>query len=160
MTEPRDLRDDDVLLDVLRHARTVTSDLDALPERDDVPDEAVAAARAAFSLRDLDEELAQIVLDSLHDEPVLTRHDGGASRMLSYTTSRLDLDVELAADGRTILGTVAPAATVDVEIETANATQRLVTDELGRFRAELDPGWCRLRVRAEGAALLTPVIVR
>jgi hypothetical protein len=159
MTTPRDLRDDDTLLAVVGQALAHDPSADA-DEDIAVPDEAVALARTAFQLRDLDEELAQLVHDSLQDESVLVRHETTLNRLLSYVSSRLGLDVELDADGLTLMGVVTPAGPAEVEIETATTIDRTRADDLGRFRVELAPGWCRVRVRASGATLVTPVIVR
>ncbi len=158
MTTPRDLRDDDALLAVVGRALAY----DPAEAGDDVavPDEVVAVARAAFQLRDIEDELAELVHDSMHDEVMLVRHEATLNRLLSYVSSRLGLDVELEADGRTLMGVVTPAGPADVEIETATTIDRTSADELGRFRIELPPGWCRVRVRAGGATLVTPVIVR
>jgi hypothetical protein len=159
MTTPRDLRDDDALLAVV--GRSLDHDPSGdVPADLDVPADAVAVARAAFELRALDDELAALVHDSLVDESLLVRHDATASRLLSYATSRLSLDVELEPDGRTLIGVVAPGGAASVEIETASTVERTTTDDLGRFRIELAPGWCRIRVRVGGATLVTPVIVR
>ena len=161
MTEPRDLRDDDTLLAEI--GRMLSDDrAAALHDEAPVPAAAVAVARAAFQLRGVDEELATLVLDSLHDEALLVRHEDRANRLLSYVSSGLSLDVELVADGRTLMGVVSPAGptAIEIEIETADATDRTTTDDLGRFRVDSAPGWIRLRVRAEGSTLVTPVIVR
>jgi hypothetical protein len=151
MTEHPDLWDDDELLARLGRALDAT---------DPVPDDAVAVARSAYELRGADDELATLVADSLHDEPVLVRHDDAGARQLSYTTSRLSVDLEIASDGRTLFGVVSPAGEVAVEIETPGPTIEATTDQLGRFRVELARGWCRVRVRGSGATLVTPVIVR
>ena len=123
MTTPRDLRDDDALLAVVGRA---LADDPVVEPGDDVavPDEVVAVARAAFQLRDIDDELAELVHDSLHDEPMLVRHEATLNRLLSYVSSRLGLDVELEADGRTLMGVVTPAGPADVEIETATTIDR------------------------------------
>ena len=55
---------------------------------------------------------------------------------------------------------VSPAGVVDVEVEGASGALGTRSDELGRFRLSLGQGWCRLRVRAADASLVTPVIVR
>ena len=137
MTTPRDLRDDDALLAVV--GRALAHDPAEAGDDVAVPDEAVAVARAAFQLRDIDEELAELVHDSLLDEPMLVRHEATLNRLLSYVSSRLGLDVELEADGRTLMGVVTPAGPADVEIETATTIDRTSADELGRFRVELPP---------------------
>ena len=146
-----DLGDDDVLLAELARA------LDRL---DPVPPDATVMAVAAFELGHLDDELATLVADSLLDPAPLTRHEGPTVRLLSFTTAHLSLEIELGADGRTVLGAVSPAGVVDVEVEGASGALGTRSDDLGRFRLSLGQGWCRLRVRAADASLVTPVIVR
>ena len=159
MTTPRDLRDDDTLLAVV--GRALADDPAAVvPSGVEVPADAVAVARSAFALRAVDDELAALVHDSLHDDALLVRREATVSRLLSYATSRLGLDVELEADGRTLMGAISPAGPAVVEIESATTTERTTADDLGRFRVDLLPGWCRIRVRAADATLVTPVIVR
>jgi hypothetical protein len=151
VSEPGDLHDDDALLAELGRA------LDRL---DPVPADAIEAAAAASGLGRLDDELATLVVDSLLDAGPRLRHDAPAARQLSFTTAHLSLEIELGADGETLLGAVSPASVVEVETEGPGAAAATHSDELGRFRLVLGQGWCRLRVRASGASLVTPVIVR
>ena len=151
MSGPDDLHDDDALLGELRRA---------LDQLDPVPADATEAAVAASGLGRLDDELATLVVDSLLDAGPRVRHDGPTARQLSFTTEHLSLEIELAADGQTLLGAVSPATVVEVESEGPGAVAGTRSDELGRFRLALGRGWCRLRVRAPGASLVTPVIVR
>jgi hypothetical protein len=153
MSDPRrfDLHDDDVLLAELRSA---------LGHADPVPPEATRVALAAVELGGLTDELATLVADSLLDAGPRVRHDAPVTRQLSFTTAQLSLEIELGADGRTVIGAVSPAAVVEVETEGAAGAVGTHSDELGRFRLTLGQGWCRLRIRAAGASLVTPVIVR
>jgi hypothetical protein len=151
MSDPGDLHDDDALLGQLRGA---------LEQLDAVPADATEVAVAAAGMRRLDDELATLVVDSLLDAGPRVRHDGPTARQLSFTSAHLSLEIELAVDGQTLIGAVSPAAVVEVETEGPGATAATRSDELGRFRLALGQGWCRLRVRAPGASMVTPVIVR
>jgi len=147
-----DLTDDDVLLAALR---------DVIDHADPAPPEAIATAMAAFDMFRVDDELAILVADSLSDTALLVRQDPPPDRMLTFTAAEVSLEVELAVDGGTVYGAIVPPTSALVEIETASATMTTRSDALGRFRAEVvEPGRCRLRVRAPHASIVTPWIIR
>lgn len=157
MTSPN-LFDDDVLLSLLS---------DSLAEADPVPDEAVRAALALSRLSDADAELATLVADSLVDDVVLFRHDlsaeplgESASRMVTFATPELSVDIDLQADRATVVGAITPPLSVDVDLETAKATLTTRSDELGRFQLEAGGSLCRLRIHAHDGAVVTPWITR
>ena len=94
---------DDRLVEVLRRA---------LAEADEVPTEVVAAARAAWTWRTIDAELAALVHDSTLDDQELAGVRGAATvRALSFTVGEHFLELEVAEDGdrRSIVGQVMPA---------------------------------------------------
>ena len=146
MNDP-DLNDDDVLLGLLR---------DALAE-EDVPDDAVATALAAFRLRSVDEELAELVADSLVDG-VAMRHDDQGPRQVTFRADDLRIELELAED--LVLGVLGPAGTWTVIVETTGGLARTPADELGRFRATIDAGRVRLHVLGQDRGVVTPWITR
>jgi hypothetical protein len=154
-----DLADDEVLLDLL--AQVID---DAGP----VPGEAVAAAKAIAGLQQIDAELARLVADTALDaEVLLFRHDvtmaplgDRTDRMVSFATPQIDVDIELHADGRTVIGAIMPPFAVSVDLETADGIVSTCSDDLGRFRLEAGPGPCRLRIHAHDGAVVTPWITR
>ena len=151
MTERPDLSDDDVLQAVLARSLRTT---------DPTPVDAIAVAKAASGLGRADDELAVLVSDSLQGDGVLVRRDVAESRLLSFATSHLTVDLEIGADGRTLMGQVMPTGRYALEVEMADSVLQSSTDELGRFRIDLGPGWCRVRVRGSEGSMVTPVIVR
>lgn len=155
-----DLSDDEVLLDLLAQALADAAD--------PVPSAAVASAKAAARLSDLDAELATLLADSaLDSEVLLFRHDltleqAGEvlDRMLSFSTPQLEVDVELAADGSTVVGAITPPAVVTVEVETTSGVYSTTSDELGRFRLRSGTGPCRIRIQTPAGTVVTPWITR
>jgi hypothetical protein len=120
---------------------------------DPVPDLVLESARAAFTLRTLDAELAELVHDSAIDaDLVLVRGPGeGDVRMLSFEhgTVAVDLQVSETAGGRELLGLVS-GAVGDVEVEQAGRRTTVALDEAGRFVLEgLAAGPLRLHLSAE-----------
>ena len=134
---------------------------------DGVPDHVLEAARAAFTLRDLDAELAQLVSDSAdatgvggaaRPEPVLMRGDE-EPRTLTFEAGSVTVDLEITAvDGlRRVVGIAAGArpGELTVEYDDGNRVGGPL-DELGRFALEVPPGRVRLRIPAAGTPVLTP----
>ncbi len=145
---------DDALLERLRALAA---------QADPVPDLVLESAKAAFLMRRLDAELAELVLDSAVDAgPVLVRGvtstDDDSVRMLSFETSTLSIEVQVTrADGaRSLVGMVSGAfGTLDVE--TADGRRTVPIDSLGRFAvADVPAGTVRLHlVAADGTAVTT-----
>ena len=149
-----DLSDDDALLAQLGLA---------LDETDPVPADAVDVAKAVFDLGNADAELAELVFDSLLDEAlVVMRTDtlAGEARTLGFAAGAHRVDIELSADGTTLLGQLAPAERTRVELETTSGSHATDSDELGRFRFSVERGSLRLRVVTEdGLIVTTPWII-
>jgi hypothetical protein len=154
-----DLEDDDVLLALLS---------ESLDQVDPVPQEAVTAALAMAQLADADAELAKLVGDSLADhDVVLFRHDitreplgEVADRLVTFATPQLTVDLDFEADGARVVGTLTPAQSVDVAMETRQGSASARSDQLGRFQLAIGPGPCRLRIHAHGGTIVTPWITR
>jgi hypothetical protein len=124
-----------------------------------VPDDAVDAAYAAFHMGDLDQQLAALVFDSLESSgaPAL-RAPGTDVRLLSFANDHMTLDVELHADGRTLVGQLTPAVVTEAVVEFDNGTEiALELDRFGRFRVSIDDGVIRFRIPGH---LVTPWITR
>jgi len=147
-----DLHDDDQLLAQLGLA---------LDELDPVPADAAAVARSAIELGRADEELAELVFDSLESDGALAmRHTGVMeARALGFVAGGYRLDVELLDEGGVVLGQLDPAGPAQVDLETVDGVQQGPADDLGRFRFSDARGPLRLRVTIGAAAVvLTPWI--
>jgi hypothetical protein len=123
---------------------------------DPVPPEVVQAAIGAFSWRDIDAELAELVFDSLLDADQATLVRGSpAQRLVSFKTPELTVDVEVAttASGRDVMGQISPPQRATVEIRHGAGVVTTDADELGRFRAaSLQAGPMSMRLRPAGAS--------
>lgn len=111
----------------------------AVDAGDPVPDEVVAAGKAAYLARNLDQELAELLYDSATDaELVLTR--GAAVRSMSFATEQLSVELEVDEHLGRIMGQLVPPQVAEIDIEldglVVGSTQ---TDDLGRFRLDV-PG--------------------
>jgi hypothetical protein len=143
----RDERDDDELEEELRRLAARV---------DPVPPELLRAAAGAFTWRDIDAELAELVFDSLldADEAALVRGSPDR-RLVSFAAGGLTIDVEVTTTGpdRTVMGQIVPPRRGQVELRRGQDTVTVEADELGRFRSgPLPPGPLSLRLRTEGGA--------
>jgi hypothetical protein len=120
-------------------------------EIDSVPDQVLAAARAAIITRDLDGELAVLVADSAADdgsesdvtslplafEPVRTETaEYQGSRMLSFASSGVQVDLEVSerGDRLDLIGQLTGASAEGCVLELATGEQYPIdVDGLGRF---------------------------
>jgi hypothetical protein len=136
-----DLNDDDDLMAALSGiAQTV----------DPVPAQVSELARAAFTLRRLDEELAELIEDS-DLELAGVRSTVSEVRLLSFQAGEVVVEVQVSGDSDLLLlGQVAGAGASAGRVRLETAGLDLMTtelDELGAFRFEgVRPGTLRLVV--------------
>jgi hypothetical protein len=140
------------------HLRAVTSEADAVPEH------VVADAKALFALRDLDAELAQLVADSLVDEPaVLTRALIADVRMLSFLCGDVTIELDVDTDpvtGRVSLHGAAVGVAGDVVVVLTGHRVVSPLDQDGHFDLQLPTGGpLRLELtKPDGGRVTTPWI--
>src|SRR5918994_4597856 len=139
--EPGEI-DDPVLAAIAGDLQAVVTELHG-----SVPNAVLSAAKAAWTWRNVDAELAEL----LEEESLAVRSD--TSTAFAYAVSGVVIDVEL--EGLTVLGQVGDAqgepvgATVVVEVAGADGTRHAVeadVDEAGGFRATVPAGRSRVAV--------------
>jgi hypothetical protein len=130
-------------------------------EADSPPELLVDSGLAAFAMRDLDAELAELVADSaLDEEVVLTRTVLSDVRMLSFECGEVTVELDVEADPGTHLmqarGLVV-GATGSITFVRTNSRSLLALDADGRFEAaDLPRGPLRLEVTTpEGRRVTT-----
>jgi hypothetical protein len=147
MTERDDLTGwtDDELLAELREAVT---------EADQVTDRQREAARAAFTWRTVDAELAELLHDSALDSAAV--RGGDPARTLSFASGPLTLEVEI--DDDTVRGQVVGATADSVLMQRSIADdQPLEVDPSGFFRLDgVASGPVRFVVQAGDWTLTSP----
>ena len=132
-------------------------------DREPVPAELRQAAVDAFSWRDIDAEIAELVYDSLLDADAAALVRGPADqRLVSFAVGGMTIDLEVTSvgAGRTVMGQIAPPQRATVDIRHPQDTVTVEADDLGRFRSgPLPPGPASLRLRplpeAGGPAVIT-----
>lgn len=102
---------------------------------DPVPYDTLRSIRACFTRRTLDAELAELVYDSVVDEPVGVR-SGSGSRQLSFQGPRVAVEMEVQAERQRVVGQVVPAQPSQVEVRHSGGSFVLRSDPAGRFVAD------------------------
>jgi len=132
-------------------------------DQEPIPTELFQAALDAFSWRDIDAELAELVYDSLVDTDETSRVRGPSDqRLVSFAVGGITIDVEVtsAGPGRSVMGQIAPPQRATVDIRGPQDTVTVEADELGRFQSvPVPPGPASLRLRpppgGDGPAIVT-----
>jgi hypothetical protein len=117
---------DERLLEELREALG----RDAAP-----PSSVVEAAKASYTWRTVDAELAELTHDSLVDQPLARTRGAPDRRALIFEARDLVIEVEVSvsAQERRLLGQLVPAQPAQIEVRQAGATRRIEADTAGRF---------------------------
>lgn len=127
---------------------------------DPVPDAVLAAAHAAFEVRDLDAKLADLLRDSAVEDKELAGVRGIGQRLLTFGRGDRFLEVDVAehGDDRELTGYVVPAEPGQLRVEHGAGVDTVDVDAQGRFRfGRIPRGPARLRLLVGGeAALVTP----
>ena len=154
---------------------TVTDDEDLIDELrslfsrlDPVKPATIEQARAAYTWRTVDAELAELSFDSLVDRELVgaVRDDGTATlgpRMLGFGAVvegddvAIELEISPGPGAPVLIGQLLPAIAGAVELQRSDGRTSIVNaDELGRFRVEPVPaGPLRLRMRHAGRLVQT-----
>jgi len=128
---------------------------DAVGYFDPLPPRLEAAARAAFTWRTIDADLAALTHDTLVDDDRLaTVRSGDTPRLLTFDTDGLTAEVEATEIGprRRLAGQLVPPQPGEVEVAHQGGETRVEVDETGCFIVDdLLPGPVRLRCRTRVA---------
>jgi len=124
---------------------------------DPVPDLVVESAKAAWTWRTIDAELAELTYDSWTDDKQLAGVRGAVaaptSRLLSFEARDVAVELEIVVEGdrRRLVGQIVPPRPGVVEVHHRRGVELVEADMVGRFAvASVAPGLFRLTVRPSG----------
>ncbi|MFZ0013315.1 MAG: hypothetical protein WAL25_04285 [Acidimicrobiia bacterium] len=121
--------------------RILASLRQGLQESDPVPADVAAFAKAAFTWRDIDAELAELDFDSAEEGQPSGVRSSATARMISFQVGKWMLDVEFDQDSGRLIGHITPESQFTVELHTVGALFSVESDDVGRFAAEgISPG--------------------
>ncbi len=109
----------------------------ALEAADPIPDDVIAAAKAGFTWRTVDAELAELAFDSAL-EGVAGVRGPATERRLTFRTPhvQIELTVHTAGELRHVVGQLVPAQTASVELRVEAARHQVDVDASGSFEFE------------------------
>lgn len=140
------MSDDDELMSDLRR---ISSQVDPVPEI------VIDNACAALSTRRIDEELADLLLDSAAESDQI-RGDQEHVRLLSFQLAGFSLEIQVEyTDERVSLRGLVDGLPGEVDLELGGEHRRLTVDADGGFTAQLPRGAARFRLRAHDGRLVT-----
>ena len=118
----------------------------ALRTTEPVPDRVLAGARAAWTWRTIDEELAELVFDSAAELTGVRSED--TTRQLTFRAPGLEIEVMVVDDAsRRVVGQLIPPGDFTVRLAVADDRLEASTDRLGRFAFEgVAPGPVRISI--------------
>jgi hypothetical protein len=124
----------------------------ALRAAEPVPERVITGARAAWTWRTIDEELAELVFDSATELTGVRSED--TARQLTFRAPGVEIEVMLVDDvSRRVVGQLIPPGDFAVQLRAGDLVMEDHTDRLGRFTFEgVRPGPVRISVTdADGA---------
>jgi hypothetical protein len=103
---------------------------------DPVPDAVIAGAKACFTWRTIDAELAELVADS--GLIASATRSSAAARLLTFEGAGLTVEVEVGETGATrhLVGQLIPVGRARITLRWAAGSRDVEADELGRFTAD------------------------
>lgn len=127
-----------------------------LDELDPVPAVATEFARAAFTWRSIDAELAELVFDSADDQLAGVRSAGGG-RQMTFRAPGLEIEVVVMAEGaRRLVGQLVPPQAAEIELLYQSEVRSATSDSLGRFTfLDVPVGPVSIRCTVEGTTIQT-----
>jgi hypothetical protein len=129
----------------------------ALRAADPVPDRVMDGARAAWTWRTIDQELAELVFDS--DAELTGVRSENSARQLTFRSPGMEIEVMVVDEvSRRIVGQLIPPSTYTVQLLSSDDhVQEETADRLGRFAFDaVAPGPVRLVVvDLDGTHLVT-----
>ena len=130
---------------------------EAMRARQAVPEWFVETGKSAYAWHNIDAELAQLTYDSSRDQDVVAaaRSEAASIRTLTFTSSRLSIELEVAESS--LLGQIVPPRVGTLEIHTTAGVISSPVDEIGCFVVDPIPtSSFRIRCRTEdGTDVLT-----
>lgn len=106
----------------------------AIAAAEEVPASVIEAAKASFTWRTVDAELAELVFDSAAEELVGVRSTPDSTRQMTFRAPGVEIEVAILSEGsRRIIGQLVPPQQAEIELRYGTETKRVQSDHLGRF---------------------------
>ena len=123
----------------------------ALDAAEPMPEGMLDQAKATFTWRTIDAELAALVFDSAAEELVGVR-SSDANRQMTFRTPGVEIELVVVSETtRRLVGQLVPPQVAEIQLHHEDGSQTASTDNLGRFAFDDVPaGSVRLTCRLIG----------
>ena len=123
----------------------------ALEAADPLPESVIEAAKATFTWRTIDAELASLVFDSAAGELAGVR-SSEATRQMTFRTPGVEIELIVVSEtSRRLVGQLVPPQTAEVMLHHESDTRTAQSDSLGRFTFhDVPTGSVRLTCKLAG----------
>lgn len=123
----------------------------ALDAYDPLPESVIDAAKASFTWRTIDAELASLVFDSAAEELVGVR-SADASRQMTFRTPGVEIELVVVSEtSRRLVGQLVPPQAAEVTLHHEQDERTAQSDSLGRFTFnDVPTGSVRLTCKLAG----------
>lgn len=126
-----------------------------LSDSDPAPSDVTDFAKAAFSWRAVDAELAELDFDSVDEDMPAGVRSSATARMISFQSGPWTLDVEFDSASSRLMGAISPQVAYSIDMHTAAGLFTVDSDEVGRFEFEgLASGPLSLVLRLAGGTVI------
>jgi hypothetical protein len=127
-----------------------------LDEADSVPGDVAEFARAAFTWRDIDAELAAIEYDSATEDTFTGVRSTATARIVTFEAGPWSIDIEYHEPTKRLIGQVNPGQKCTIEMHNSRGTVVVSSDGLGRFDFdEVFPGPASLVIQTPDQVIKT-----
>ncbi|HET8738789.1 MAG TPA: hypothetical protein VFO17_03545 [Acidimicrobiia bacterium] len=107
-----------------------------LEQSDPVPEDVIEFAKASYTWRDIDAELAELEFDSVDQEAPNGVRSSATARLISFQAGQWMLDIEFDPTSGRLMGAISPQTRYTVDVHSAGGFFTTESDDLGRFQAE------------------------
>jgi hypothetical protein len=134
---------------------------EGLRESDEVPSNVGDFAKALFTWRTIEADLAEIAYDSIEEGLPAGVRSTALARMVSFQAGRWNVDLEYDEATGILMGRVSPESTFNVELHSRGAHFSVDSDDASRFEFEgVSTGPISLVFRfAEGGSVKTSWVI-
>lgn len=123
----------------------------ALDAADPMPESVIEAAKASFTWRTIDAELASLVFDSAAEELAGVR-SAEATRQMTFRTPGVEIELLVVSEtSRRLVGQLVPPQAAELTLHHEDETRTAQSDSLGRFTFhDIPTGSVRLTCKLAG----------
>ena len=123
----------------------------ALDAADPMPESVIEAAKASFTWRTIDAELASLVFDSAAEELAGVR-SAEATRQMTFRTPGVEIELLVVSEtSRRLVGQLVPPQAAELTLHHEDETRTARSDSLGRFTFhDIPTGSVRLTCKLAG----------